>query len=62
MGLKILKTTEFVASHILLVGGLVLITVGLLQETMVLNVIGIWAVALGLCTGLTAAFKKLIVK
>ena len=62
MGLNVLGTKEFVVSHILLVGGLVLVTIGLLQEAMVLNILGIWAIALGLCTGLGAAFKKLASK
>ena len=60
--LKVLKVKEFVLTHILLVGGLVLITIGLLQETMVLNIIGIWAFALGLCMGLGAIFAKLVSK
>ena len=59
MGLKMLNTTEIVVSHILFVGGLVLVSIGLLQEAMFLNVIGIWAFAMGLCVGLGAAFKKI---
>ena len=62
MCLKVSSITEFLVSHILLVGGLVLITVGLLQGIMVLNIIGIWAFALGLCLGFGAAFKKLVTK
>jgi len=62
MGLKILSTTEFLVAHILLVGGLVLVTIGLLQGVMVLNVIGIWALALGFCVEFGAAFKKLVSK
>ncbi len=62
MGLKVFSMQELVVSHILLVGGLVLITVGLLQGTMVLTVIGIWALALGLCIGFSAVFKKLVEK
>ena len=62
MGLSVFGIKELLVSHILLVGGLVLVTIGLLQETVVLNVIGIWAIALGLCTGLSAAFKKLAEK
>jgi len=60
--LKVLNVKEFVLSHILLVGGLVLITIGLLQETMVLTVIGIWVLALGLCLGLGFIFAKLVAK
>ena len=55
---KVSGIKALIVSHILLVGGLVLVTIGLLQETVVLNVIGIWAIALGLCTGLSAVFKK----
>ena len=62
MGLKVLNVKEFVLSHILLVGGLVLITIGLLQETTVLTVIGIWVIALGLCLGFGFAFGKLVAK
>ena len=61
-GLKVLSVTELIVTHILLVGGLVLVTIGLLQGTMVLNVIGIWVLALGLCVGLGAALKKLATK
>ena len=60
MGLKVLGIAEWLISHILIVGGLVLITVGLLQETMVLNIAGIWVVALGLCVVFGTAFRKLI--
>ena len=62
MGLKVLGVGEWLAAHILLVGGLVLITVGLLQDSTVLTVIGIWAIALGACIGFGAAFKKMISK
>ena len=62
MGLKVLSVKEFILSHILLAAGLVLITLGLLQEGMALTVIGIWAIALGLCLGFGAAFKKLAAK
>ena len=60
--LKVLNAKEFILTHILLVGGLVLVTIGLLQEYMVLNIIGIWAFALGLCMGLGAIFAKLVSK
>ncbi len=62
MGLKVLSIRECLISHILLVAGLVLITIGLFQEIMVLTVIGIWALALGLCLGFSYAFKKLAAK
>jgi len=60
--LKVLNVKEFVLTHILLVGGLVLITIGLLQEYVVLNIIGMWALALGLCVGFGAIFAKLVSK
>ncbi len=60
--LKVLNVKEFVLSHILLVGGLVLITIGLLQETMALTVIGIWVIALGLCLAFGFIFAKLVAK
>ncbi len=62
MGLKVLSIQEFIISHILLAGGLVLVTIGLLQEIMELNIIGIWVFALGLCLGFGAAFKRLMTK
>ncbi len=62
MGLTVLSIREWLVSHILLVGGLVLVTIGLLQGNMVLNVIGIWSFALGLCTVFSIAFKKLVAK
>ncbi len=60
MGLGVFSVKELLVSHILLVGGLVLVTIGLLQGNMVLNVIAIWAITLGLCAGFGAAFKKLV--
>ena len=62
MGFKVLSIQGWLLSHILLVGGLVLVTIGLLQGVMVLTVIGIWCFALGLCLGFGAAFKKLATK
>ena len=62
MGLKVLSVREVVVSHILLVGGLILVTIGLLQDAMVLNVIGIWAIALGFCVFFGAALGKLASK
>jgi len=60
--LKVLTIKEWALSHVLLVGGLVLVTIGLIQGAMVLNIIGIWAFALGLCLGLGAIFAKLAAK
>jgi len=62
VGLKVLSIREWLISHILLVGGLVLVTIGLLQEMMVLNIVGMWAFVLGLCLGFSFAFKKLAAK
>jgi len=62
MGLKVFSIKELLISHILLIGGLVLVTIGLLQGFMVLNIIGIWAFALGLCVFFGAAFGKLVAK
>ncbi len=62
MSLKVLSIQEFLTSHILLLGGLVLITIGLLRGAMVLNIIGIWAFALGLCLGLGSTLKKFAAK
>ncbi len=62
MGLKVLSIQEWLISHILLVAGLVLVTIGLLQGALVLNIIGIWCFALGLCLGFSYAFKKLAAK
>jgi hypothetical protein len=62
MGLKILSIREFLVSHVLLVGGLVLVTIGLLQDIMVLNIIGIWAFTFGACIGFCSAFRKLAAK
>ena len=62
MGLKVLSVPLFIISHILLIGGLVLITLGLLKGTMLFNIIGIWAFALGLCVSIGFSFKKLVSK
>jgi uncharacterized membrane protein YiaA len=62
MGLKVISMKEWLISHILLIAGLVLITIGLLEGRMVLNVIGMWAFTLGLCLGFSFAFRKLAAK
>ena len=59
---KVLNIKELVLSHVFLIAGLVLVTIGLLQEAMVLNIIGIWVFAIGLCLGFTFAFGKLVGK
>lgn len=60
MGLKVLSVGEFIISHIFLIAGLVLITLGLLQARVLFNVIGIWLVALGFCFAIGGCFKKLV--
>jgi len=62
MGLKVLTLKQWILSHALLVAGLILITIGLLQGGMVLNVIGIWAFTLGLCLLLGFSFARVISK
>jgi len=66
MGLKVFSITEFLISHILLIGGLVLVTVGIIQHLttigLALIIAGMWVGALGLCIGFSAAFKKLLAK
>lgn len=62
MGLKVLSVTELLVTHILVIGALVLITIGLIQGIMVLSIIGIWAFTLGLCVGVGAAFKRVMAK
>lgn len=62
MGLKVLSVVEWLASHILIIGGLTLITIGLLRDGMALSISGIWAIALGTCIVFGAAFKKLATK
>lgn len=62
MGLKVSGIREWITSHILLVGGLALLTVGLVQEGLGLVIAGIWAFALGLSIGFGAAFRKLMAK
>ena len=66
MGLKVLGSKEFLISHILIIGGLVLVTIGIIQGLTTLGVAliiaGMWVGALGLCAGFGAAFKKLLEK
>ncbi|MBL7074691.1 hypothetical protein ISS37_05555 [candidate division KSB1 bacterium] len=62
MGLKVLTIAQWIISHIFLIGGLVLITIGLANGTMLLNIIGIWALAIGMCLAIGFSFKKLVEK
>ncbi len=63
---KILSVKEWALSHVFLVGGLVLVTVGMVQGLsnlgVALIIIGMWVGALGLCLAFGYIFKKLIVK
>jgi uncharacterized membrane protein YiaA len=60
--LKVLSLTQLLMSHVLLVAGLILVTIGLVQDNMVLNIIGMWVFVLGLCAGFMFAFRKVISK
>ncbi len=62
MGLKVITIWEFIISHLFLLAGLILITVGMLNDEVALNIIGIWVFVLGLCLGFGYAFKKLASK
>ena len=62
MGLKVISIKEFVLSHILLVGGLVLISIGIASDAVGYTIAGIWGLALGLCLGLGFIFAKLAAK
>jgi hypothetical protein len=62
MGLKVYSMTEFLASHILLLGGLILFTIGFIQDAGELIIAGVWAFALGVCIGFSAAVKRLMAK
>lgn len=62
MGLKVLSIAEFLISHILITGGLVLVTVGLLKGITTMHIAGMWVFAVGICFGLWSAFRKLAVK
>jgi len=50
----------------MIVGGLVLITIGIIQGLttagVVLMIIGMWVGAIGLCTGFGTALKKILEK
>jgi uncharacterized membrane protein YiaA len=62
MGLKVISIWEFIISHLFLVAGLILITVGMLNDEVALNIIGIWIFVLGLCLGFGFVFKRLAAK
>jgi len=60
--LKVLSIKEWVLSHILLIVGLILVSVGLPSGIIGLTIAGIWAFALGLCLLFGYAFAKLAAK
>lgn len=62
MGLKVLSFPLFLTSHIFIIGGLVMISLGLQKGTLLFNIIGIWVFALGLCVSIGYSFKKLVSK
>ena len=60
--LRVLNIWQFLVSHVLLIVGLILLSVGLASGNVSLNIVGIWLLALGLCMGFGYAFKKLVAK
>jgi len=63
MGLKVLGIKEFIVSHVLIVVGLILITVGIVKgPSVALIIAGIWVGAVGLCSLFGTAFKKIAEK
>lgn len=57
--LQVLSFLEFFLSHLFLIAGLVLVTIGLLNGNLVLTIIGIWIFMLGVCLGFTFTARKL---
>jgi len=62
MGLSVMSIQEWIISHILFLGGLIVITIGLLNDSMGFTIAGIWAFVLGVCLGTSAIVKKLFAK
>ena len=69
MGLKVLSIKEFLISHILLVGGLILVSIGILLHDLGLTrlgvalfIAGMWVGACGLYVAFGFIFKKLLAK
>ncbi len=69
MGQKVLSIKEFLISHILLVGGLVFISIGILLHDMGLTRLGVvlfiggtWLGAFGIYVAFGFIFKKLLAK
>ncbi|MFC2066717.1 hypothetical protein ACFLUO_06670 [Chloroflexota bacterium] len=60
--LKVLNIKELILSHILIVGGLVLISLGLAWDAVGYTIAGIWVLTIGLCVSLGAIFAKLMAK
>ena len=62
MGLKVLSRNQFILSHVLLVGGLILFSVGPALHITALIFAGIWFFAGGMCVAFSSAFAKLAAK
>ena len=60
--LQVLSFLEFFLSHACLVAGFILITLGLSQPNVVLNIIGIWLIGLGVCLAFTFSVRKIYQK
>ncbi len=60
--LKVLNIKEWVLSHVFLIGGLVLLSIGLGSGAIGLTITGIWCIAGGFCFTLRSAFAKLAAK
>ncbi len=59
---KVLSMKEFILSHVFLIGGLILLSVGLSLDIIGLNIAGIWCFAGGLCFAFSLIFAKLLAK
>ena len=60
--LKVLGSREFAISHVLILIGLILFTVGAAAGQMVLIIISAWFFTFGLCALFSSAFAKLSTK
>ncbi len=58
-GLKILGRKEWAASHVFIVGGLILFTIGAALSQVVLIILSAWVFVIGMCTLFSTAFAKL---
>ena len=63
MSSKVFASKDFMASHTMIIVGLILITIGLaLGLNKILFLIGMWVGAAGLCALFSTAFKKILEK